>query len=362
MAYPTAAIVALSTFFAVQPSHLDAGELRLLRRIGRPITDRDRSDPGSVLHASWPGENFVVVGMGDGSIAKFSVADGTTVWRIRNVGKLDDWSFSKHTNRLAYRDEGRVFVLDCKSGKVLFKADSAGLARIIGKKTITPSRIAISPRDGRLLVCDASYSFGRNGYVLDSHYAKCISTFCVDAYPWHVSLSQRGDYAAIVAKGVLNVRAVYRNCDVFFRGRRIFERAITKVHRDGLTVVGPFDVDIDSASFSHIQYDGARTIVYSVDGGWSNGEIVVYDRCSRKSTKFDGHNVHVEVDVDFRKRRIAITGTSRDLSVFDFNGKELARKKGVAADRILCISFSPSGKRVVVGSWDNTLSVFSVPK
>jgi WD40 repeat protein len=79
-----------------------------------------------------------------------------------------------------------------------------------------------------------------------------------------------------------------------------------------------------------------------------------------KVQSFDGLNGHIELDVSFSTRRIALTGTSTDLTVLDFDGNVLAHKKNATMQRNLSVEFSPSADRILVGSWDNTLSVFSI--
>ena len=49
-----------------------------------------------------------------------------------------------------------------------------------------------------------------------------------------------------------------------------------------------------------------------------------------------------------------------DLTVLDFDGHVVAHKKNVTMQRNASVEFSPAVDRILVGSWDNTLSVFSI--
>ena len=44
----------------------------------------------------------------------------------------------------------------------------------------------------------------------------------------------------------------------------------------------------------------------------------------------------------------------------DFTGAVLADLKDATLQRNACVEFSPSGKRIVVGSWDNAAYVFEI--
>jgi hypothetical protein len=66
------------------------------------------------------------------------------------------------------------------------------------------------------------------------------------------------------------------------------------------------------------------------------------------------------MDVDFAKRRIVLTGTETGLTVVDFAGKEIAHLPKATLQRNTAVEFSPSGKQILVGSWDNTVSVFTL--
>lgn len=117
---------------------------------------------------------------------------------------------------------------------------------------------------------------------------------------------------------------------------------------------------IDAPFFSHIRHDGAKTLICTRDNSWSTGQVQVHDLVTKEVKAFDAANGHIEMDVDFQRRRIVLTGTSKGLLLTDFDGKVLANAKEATLQRNACVEFSPSGNRVLVGSWDNTVSVFEI--
>jgi WD40 repeat protein len=80
-----------------------------------------------------------------------------------------------------------------------------------------------------------------------------------------------------------------------------------------------------------------------------------------KSTKsFDARNGHIEIDVNFASRRLVLTGTEAGLTLMGFDGIVLSHLKDATLQRNLSVEFSPSGKRVVVGSSDNAVYVYEI--
>jgi len=350
-------------FVATASSDMDAASFRLVRRYGEPIKDRQKATAGRILFASWIDDDSIVFNSDAGRIVRLSMKSAKIKWSIDDVKEIQDWSVSRGASRLAYLAKGRVYVVDCKDGSRIVELSGGDLARIMGIDSVDPCCLALSPKNGQLIVCNNSYSYGRNAYVLDPSYRKILRTCDTDAYPHDISLSRVGRYVSVIAdKNVLNVRDVTKNCDVFFRGHRILIDPKTLWNPKTMTgSVPPIELVIDAPYFSHIRYDGRRTVVYSRDGGLSaNGEVFVRDLCSRQVNNFDAGNGHIEMDVDFRSRRIILTGTSRNLTLVDFAGKKLAHATAVTMQGNLCVEFSPSGHYVLVGSWDNTLSVYKI--
>jgi len=350
-------------FVATASSEMDAASFKLVRRYGQPIKDRQKATAGRILFASWIDDDSIVFNSDAGSIVCLSIKDGKIKWSVNGVKEIEDWSVSRGANRLAYLAASRIYVVDGKDGRKIFESSGDDLARLMRIDSVLPSCLTLSPKNGRLIICSSSYSYGRNGYVLDPSYRKLLTTFDTDAWPHDVSLSPDGRYVSVIAyKNVLNVRDVTNNCDVFFRGSRIVVDPKTLWNPKTMTgSVPPIEIVIDGAFFSHIRYDGRKTVVYSEDGSSNaSGEVFVRDLCSKQVNKFDAHNGHIEMDVDFNTRHIILTGTSRNLTLVDFDGRKLAHATAVTMQRNLCVEFSPSGKYVLVGSWDNTLSVFKI--
>lgn len=324
-------------------------ELPLLFRIGKPIRDHEAARDGWIVYASWVDDESIVY-LSQGNVTCISTKDRRVQWVVRDVGKINDWSVSRGAKRLAIRNDNFVTsVIDCISGEIIFSVDKKRLAQVLNIEHVTPTRVAISPTDSRLFFCSYAEHFGRNGYIVDPSCTTLLSTFDVDAGPSKLSVSPSGRRLAVVAgEDVLCVTDLNEGLEVFFQGSRVRENSGARTR------------SIDSPFFSHLFDSGSDELVYSLDNSWGTGEVFIRNLATNEVHSFDGRNGHIELDVSFASRRIVLTGTSTDLTVLDFNGDVIAERKNAAMDRITSVEISPSQDRILIGSWDNTLAVFSM--
>jgi WD40 repeat protein len=340
----------LMVVIALAPDQSPAAEFKLVHRHGEPIADRTAGWNGHIEFASWVDEEYVVFASRSGEVVCISLDSGKVKWSLDNITEIQDWSVSRKTRRLAYLTGKKVIsVVDCDNGKPLLKADSDQLARLLHVDFAIPFRVTISPDDGRLIVCLFSTFYGRNGYILDSSFQKMLSSFHVDASASELSMPPSGARIAVVAdKDVLCVRDLTADQDVFFCGVRIAREPES------------FTFTIDAPFFSHLRDGGGDTIVYTEDNSWGTGTVFVHNITTQNVKQFGARNGHIELDVAFPAQRIVLTGTSKDLTLVDFDGKVLAHQKGATQQRNSCVEFSPNGQRILVGSWDNTISIFRI--
>ncbi len=342
---------------ALSPSLLPAAEFKRVYRHGDPVPKGEKLNDRRVDFAFW-GDKQTIVFASPRELACLSQEKGELQWSVENKRRVWDWSYSRGTKRLAIlytsKNEGwlggkRISIIDCATGQNTFDVNGEQLAKLLGTPYFVPTCVALA-EDGRLIVCDYERQFGRNGYVFDSTYQKVLSAFDIDASPDQISLSPDGSRVAAIADvGVVSVRDARTNAAVYFEGRRIME-APKNLH----LVIGP-------PFLSHVRHDGDNTLVYTMDGGcFGIGEVFVRDLAAKRVAKFGGRNGHIEMDVSFAKQWIALTGTSTDLALLDFEGKVIAEIKKATTRRNSCVEFSPSSDRVLVVSYDGTLSVFAI--
>lgn len=341
------------TVFSIITANAFAVEFQRAHRFGKATAARVGGYDGAIRFASWIDEQTIVFATASGTITCLSLRKGKTRWKRPGTKPISNWSVSRRMGRLAFIQDGRVLVIDCSNGKTLFRPNAERLSKLLRIDSIVPSRAVLIPNDGRLIICNTAWWFGRHAYVLDAAFQRRVSSFELDAWPRELSVSSDGRRVALIAdKNVVSVRNVVKNSDLFFRGKRVPKP------RESNSIT--FSLTIDAPFYSHVRHDGRDTVVYTQDNSWATGNVFVQNIASKSPTKFDARNGHIELDVDFSTKRIVLTGTSRNLTLVNFDGKVLAEAKAISLQRNLCVEFSPSNSRVQVGSWDNTISVFAI--
>ena len=338
------------------PSLLSAAEFKLVRRFGEPNPNHEQAWNGHVDHASWVDDERIVYWSKAGRITCLDVRSGKIVWSIDGIRAIRSWSLSSKTRRLAYSEQGDelfgedkgIVVIDCDTGKRLVQLNAKSLAKLLNLDYAMPGELVLSPSNGRLILSQFATFYGRNGHILDPTYGQLESSFEIDASPSELSISPDGRYLSLIADDeVLCVRDLKENRELFFQGRRVLKKPQS------------FTFVIDAPFFSHIRSDG-RTVIYTQDNSWGTGKVFVHDLATKKTSSFDARNGHIELSVHFPSRRIVLTGTEAGLTMTDFAGVVLAELKDATLQRNGCVEFSPSGKRIVVGSWDNAVYVFEI--
>ncbi|MEQ8852137.1 hypothetical protein [Gimesia sp.] len=98
-------------------------ELELVFRHVVAIKDPEAKWPARIDYASWVDDERIVCWSQD-DVLCVSTKTGKVAWAVRDVGRLTDWSVSRDTKRLAILgDDFTTSVIDCTSGKIIFKAD-----------------------------------------------------------------------------------------------------------------------------------------------------------------------------------------------------------------------------------------------
>jgi len=329
-----------------------AGELERTHRFGTPDPESESAWSRHVDYASWVDEETLVSWSKTGTLTCRKLNVERPLWEVKNLAEVSDWNVSRKTRRLALirRPHNNINVFDCVTGKSLFHADIRGLEKVLRVDFPLARCVALRADDGRLIVTAAKFEYNRAGYLLDPTFRKVESSFHVDANPRCLRLSPDGATAVTVADDeVICVREIATDRELYFTGRRILKEPENTSR------------GTDRPFVSDARFDGKDTLIYAVDGGGiGSGDVYVKKLTEKEPAAFDARNGHIVMDVDFERRRIALTGTQAGLTVVDFAGKEIAHLPKATLQRNLAVEFSPSGKRIVVGSWDGTLSVFEL--
>lgn len=338
-------LFSLYLLIVLSPIVAAGAEFRLLHR-----SDPPRPAKWRAADATWVDDDRLLICPTSKSVSCVEKATGKLVWTRELDGTDKRIAYSRGAKRIArFSGYSDLAVLDVESGETLFEADKKRWEELLGKKYAWPSKAAMHPVDGRLLVVAPDLAYGENAYLLGASLDRVEARFGIDALPDEVSFSANGKRLAVLAHNdVRCVTDLESEKDVYFVGTRTLEKP------DGLTFV------IDAPFCSALQHDGEDLIVYAIDNSWARGRIYVHRISSGEALQFDSRNGHVVLDVDWEGKRIALGGASENLTLLDFDGNELAELKKAVASRIMSVEFSPSKREVLVTGQDNVAAIFEI--
>lgn len=351
------------SFFAIVflcTSSALAGELLRTHRFGTPNDSHEGAWDGHIEYAAWLDDETFVALSKPGTLTCRSLKAEKPLWEVKGLIRVHAWSVSRAgTGRIAVArfaptlGNWALQVFDGATGRSLLRADYDQSAKLLGLPYAFGLGLALTPDDGRLVIEASTEKFDRRAFVLDPTFRRVESTFHIDAHVTKLSISPDAATATTLAieNGVLCVREIKTDREIYFAGKRILKES------EG----GSSSAAVDAPFISAARHDGKHTLIYTVDsGGIGTGHACVMNLTDKSTTWFDACNGHIVMDVDFAKRRIVLTGTETGLTVVDFAGKEIAHLPKATLLRNLAVEFSPSGKQILVGSCDNTVSVFTL--
>ena len=307
--------------------------------IGEINNDRLAALGGRIDHLHWVTPDTLVFAT-QKKLTVYDLKDGRELWS-HDFTDLEEISTSR--DEIYVLSDYTIYQFNAFTGRLKRMITSSEIADIIEKPYILPTSITYLEKEDLLAIISFSEKPERNSYIIDSKNLKLVSSFESDGMTIISSARFAEPYIT-----TLSMRNNIRVWD-YSRGKETLRLGENK------------ESAIDATFYSNALFSGASTLVYTIDNSWGTGPVFVYDTDNRKvTTKFDSKNGHIEMDVDFKNSRIAISGTSTDLTIYDFSGNSLATVSGAAELRVMCVAFSPEANKVAIGSWDNTVRVFTI--
>jgi WD40 repeat protein len=342
MGNPNRASLTLAVLILIPATLAFSVELKPLTVIGSPLKDRKEAWPGHIDFLVWLDDDTLVHGGEAGFIKCHRLAPTKSVWTRKFKAKIDSIDAGGGSIFVLVADE-TLHALDPATGSSTRQITAEALAKSARKEYLFPGKLTWISRGNRLLIATSADNYGYHGYLLSARTFALAGRTRMDGEAPDIASTKDGRYFVSRTRRTIRIWSDAAKREVLKLGGRS--------KRDAGGFHDPF--------FSNALFDGKNTLLYSVDYGSS--AVHVYDTKYRKErARFSSRNGHLEMDADFKASRIALTGTSQNLTLVDFSGKVLAERQKVAVQRIISAKFSPSGKRLAVGSWDNTVRLFDV--
>lgn len=330
-----------------------AQQIERFSRIDIPLTQRSEQFGRNEIFAEWLNDAEIVAFTRDWRLSRVDVTTKKTKWSQKWLDGVSDSAVCRSQMRIGLickNDllKSKVVLVDATDGSTIVTKDSDQLAKQSETPFLLPSQIAFHPKNGSVLISNFSTHFGNNAYLFAPKLDAINKRIGVDSMPDEITFTANGDRLTILADfDVLNIRNINKNADVYFAGKR-YEKP-----RDSITSVG------DAPFFSNAFHDGENLLVYSRDNSWATGRVFVHRLDDKTTIEFDGLNGHIVMDVDFVNKRIAVSGTSKDICLFDFDGKKLAELTNPTGKRNFRLRFSPNGEKLLICNWD-AIWVFNI--
>jgi hypothetical protein len=123
---------------------------------------------------------------------------------------------------------------------------------------------------------------------------------------------------------------------------------------------GRGEIGMDAPFLSNAFYETGKEMVRVMDGGWGTGKIYFHESPVKEAKVVDSENMHAIAAVDWRRKRVAVSGTSEGLSVYTTSGEKLVGMKEAVSARTYAMAFSMFGKRLATLGEDGGVRVFEV--
>ena len=353
-------ILALLAWSAALAS-TSAEELTQLCKIGQPavvqqpVAEADRAVwQGHIEHLYWAGDDILVTATLGGLVRCHTTADGRELWSKPLGGEIRPMTGDAiHSVTGPHSADGNLWSLGAdhvirelslSDGRELRRFTREQLASLLKKDFVLPGHMAWLRDTKRVFIATYGDGYGLHGFVLDIAPFRPAGEAATDGFLRSAEVHASGRYLTTIGNGRIRIWS-------FDEHKQVYEFA----SGDALDT-------IDAPFMSNAQFNGKQTLVYTIDNSWATGQAFVQSINQTKAdATFNSRHGHVVMDCDFAHGRIALTGTERHVTVVDLQGNVLLEKRRATADRNAAIRFSPSGRRLAVGSWDNTARVFKLP-
>lgn len=298
-------------------------------------------------------------------------------------GRMAAWdghivSVRWHGNILLYsREDGRCGAID-KSGRLLWRSKIPGARQ--WALSDAEGIFAAVTRDG-----DAVFlKCGNGAYITSLSAAKIGELGRVRGGAGvHISFNSAGQCVLVCTNGTKYVVLTCSLNDIVAVNRQHIRGTPTMVlpiegHRHLLSVLDSQGIyiqnietrktlwsvdtksrprEVDSPFVSGMQSDG-KTVVFALDDSWEKGALNVHSTVSSSHRQWSVPDKHLVFDTCFEKELIVTSGTSKGIVTWTLQGVAVGKINDCMLQRAGCIAFSADGKRVAVGSWDNSIRVF----
>ncbi|MEK7951712.1 hypothetical protein [Luteolibacter soli] len=116
----------------------------------------------------------------------------------------------------------------------------------------------------------------------------------------------------------------------------------------------------DAPFLSNAFYETGGGMVRVIDNSWSTGRIYFHASPVKEAREEPSENGHAIAAVDWSRKRVAVSGTSKNLLLFTTAGERQLEMRDAVRSRTYSMAFSPGGKWLAALGEDGSVRVFEM--
>ncbi len=118
---------------------------------------------------------------------------------------------------------------------------------------------------------------------------------------------------------------------------------------------------MDAPFLSNAFHSSGGPLIRIIDNSWATGRIYFQSTPKDGAIEKDSKNGHAVAAMHWPTKRLAVSGTEKNLLLFSATGTALGEIRGATTERTYALSFSSSGSKIATLSSDGRIKVFDVP-
>ena len=300
---------------------------------------------GSEEFLVWIDNDHLVAGLPGRTITCYQLGNVDPLWKRTLDGSVEMVAASPDQVFACVgpvaSPESHLLVLDATTGKTVRTVTGDEIEKLCGYSYFLPGGIAWLATPGALALVNAGDENEDNVCFLDKELSKVIGRAKAPDHTTGVSTSP----------GAITVCKMTNQVHVIEAATGHHIKHWGKGNADSA-------IDARALSSAHGHGDGTLVLVHD-NGGWSDGDVAITS--AKSPSKFSSGNAHAVTAVDWNHRLVAISGTSKNITLKTLAGKSVAKLENACSERIHIVAFSPAGNHVAALSQAGELKVFDRP-
>jgi hypothetical protein len=195
---------------------------------------------------------------------------------------------------------------------------------------------------------DPYATYGARVYLIDFANNEVLQTYRSDPNSGLSWISEQGEAAGFVSRDLCFVYDAAKASDRFIVGEHL-DKPAAPLERMPFT------------SYTDLRFDPRFVVAVQRNNYQTSSQVLIFKTDDDLPAKHDYLIDNLKAfDVCFPRRQIMMIDRQGDLIAIDFSGKDILAAKGLGSKSTAAISFSGSGKRLILADRRGTIDLYSI--